>query len=90
MKVIEEDYKEAKCPLNETLQVSLCEEEDFVYDQSMKTELKIQRLFLYCPEVGLRFSNNKVEEENKYRLFKARKQRLKYEKKYLNRHRSTE
>lgn len=84
MKVIEEDYKEAKCPLNETLQVSLCEEEDFMYDPITKVELKIKRLFLYCPSISLRFSNNKVEEENKYRLFKARKQRLKYEKSINN------
>jgi hypothetical protein len=70
MKILETNYK-AKCPLNNSEIVNLCEEETEIYDEKLKKDLKIHKLFLMT-ESGIRFSNQEIEQENKRRIEYAR------------------
>ena len=73
MKILETNYK-AKCPLNRSELVNLCEEETEIYDEKLKKDLKIHKLFLMT-ESGIRFSNQEIEQENRRRIENARKHR---------------
>jgi hypothetical protein len=73
MKILETNYK-AKCPLNNSEIVNLCEEETEIYDEKLKKDLKIDKLFLMT-ESGIRFSNQEIEQENRRRINCARKHR---------------
>lgn len=73
MKILETNYK-AKCPLNNSEIVNLCEEETEIYDEKLKKDLKIYKLFLMT-ESGIRFSNQEIEQENRRRINCARKHR---------------
>ncbi len=71
MKILIENYR-AKCPLDPSSKVNLCEEEAVIYDSEIKREIKIRKLFLITVPGGIRFSNQDVEEENKDRIKEAR------------------
>ena len=71
MNILETNYK-AKCPLDSSAIVNLCEEETEIYDEVTRKDLKIHKLFLIT-ESGIKFSNQEIEEQNKRRLEYARK-----------------
>lgn len=71
MKILETNYR-AKCPLDSSAVVNLCEEETEIYDEVSKKELKIHKLFLMT-ESGIKFSNQEIAAQNKARLDYARK-----------------
>jgi hypothetical protein len=78
MKILETNYK-AKCPIDSSAVVNLCEEETEIYDGVTKKDLKIHKLFLMT-ESGIRFSNQEIEKINRERIECARK----YKKRYTN------
>lgn len=71
MKVIVENYRRAKSPLNSSGKVSLCEEETNVYCEKRKAEVVINKLFLLCTATGTRFSNQEIENINRERINEA-------------------
>lgn len=73
MKILETNYK-AKCPLDSSAVVNLCEEETEIYDEVTKKDLTIHKLFLMTKS-GIRFSNQEIEQENRRRIEYARKHR---------------
>lgn len=70
MKILETNYK-AKCPLDSSAVVNLCEEETEIYDEVTKKDLTIHKLFLMT-ESGIKFSNQEIERQNKRRIEYAR------------------
>ena len=73
MKILDYNYP-ATCPLDSSAKVMLCEEETDVYNEVVKREYTIQKLFLMT-ESGIIFSNQEIERKNRERLEKARKRR---------------
>ena len=71
MKILETNYK-AKCPLDNSAKVMLCEEVVEVYDELTKKDLIIPKLFLMT-ESGIIFSNQEIQRQNRIRLDNARK-----------------
>ena len=75
--VLIENYRHAKSPLDSSSIVSLCEEEDTIFIDEIKKEVKIAKLFLLCNSTGTRFSNKEIEEENRNRINEVlRKRRI--------------
>ena len=68
MKILIENYRHAKSPLNSSSIVSVCEEEAELYHEKLKRNIKFNKLFLLCNSTGTRFSNQEILEENQKRI----------------------
>lgn len=68
MRILIENYRHAKSPLDSSSVVSLCEEEAKLYHEKLKKNIKFNKLFLLCNSTGTRFSNQEILEENQKRI----------------------